>query len=260
MTTSKHLCPLIHYKMKKYIPNTITLINLLSGCMAIICASSPLEVIAGHPAYVIAFCFILLASMADFIDGLSARMLGQYSEVGKQLDSLSDLVSFGVAPAMLLYSLLTAAGAPFWSRLLCMLIPVCGALRLARFNVDTTQAHSFRGLPIPANALFCVGLCAMLASPTGTNLYATAGCVAIISVLMVSPVRMYSFKLSGIKAREFLLPLSLAAVGIACICVWGWSGLFYTVGYYVVSSCIASSFTITGPQEPDHGSTSLLDA
>lgn len=231
--------------MKKVIPNTITLINLCGGCLAIMCAASPLQTISGHPAYLLAFCFILLAATADFLDGLSARMLGQYSELGKQLDSLSDLVSFGVAPAILLNSLLGAAQAPFWCRLLCLLIPLCGALRLARFNIDTTQTHSFRGLPIPANALFCIGLCAMLASPTGVNLYATAGCIVIISVLMICPVRMYSFKLTAFNLREWLLPLSLVVVGVVCIGVWDWSGLFYTIGYYVLSSCIASSFVIT---------------
>lgn len=231
--------------MKKLIPNTITLINLLSGCMAIICAARPLEMISGHPAYLIAFCFILLASVADFLDGLSARMLDEYSPLGKQLDSLSDLVSFGVAPAMLLSGLMMEASAPLWSRLLCLLIPMCGALRLARFNIDTTQTHSFRGLPIPAAALFCIGLAAMLAGKGGVNLYAAVGCVVAISVLMVAPVRMYSFKLTNLKLRSNLLPLSLVAVAIACICAWGWSGLFYAVGYYILSAFVASTFTQT---------------
>lgn len=231
--------------MKKLIPNTITLINLLSGCMAIMCAAHPLEMISGHPAYLIAFCFILLASVADFMDGLSARMLGEYSALGKQLDSLSDLVSFGVAPAMLLSNLMMEAGAPLWSRLLCLLIPVCGALRLARFNIDTSQSHSFRGLPIPAAALFCIGLASMLTSAHGVNLYAAAGCVTAIAVIMVAPIRMYSFKTADCGIRHNLLPLSLVVVAAACIAVWGWSGLFYAVGYYILSAFVSSTFTQT---------------
>lgn len=97
--------------MKKYIPNTITLLNLLSGCMAIYCAFRPLQYFGGTPGYMYAFYFILLAAAADFCDGLCARLLGTYSDLGKQLDSLSDLVSFGVAPAMLLMNLFEA-GAP----------------------------------------------------------------------------------------------------------------------------------------------------
>ncbi|MCM1320123.1 MAG: CDP-alcohol phosphatidyltransferase family protein [Muribaculaceae bacterium] len=228
--------------MKKYIPNTITLINLLSGCMAIICACNPLEMIAGHPAYLLSFCFILLASVADFMDGLSARMLGEYSLLGKQLDSLSDLVSFGVAPVMTLSNLLLAAGAPLWGRLLCLLIPMCGALRLARFNIDTTQTHSFRGMPIPAAALFTIGLSAMLASETGANFYATMGCVMVCALMMVAPIRMYSFKLTNFNLRENLLPFSLVVVAIVCICFFGWVGLFYTIGYYILSSFISSMF------------------
>ncbi|MCM1004965.1 MAG: CDP-diacylglycerol--serine O-phosphatidyltransferase [Prevotella sp.] len=231
--------------MKKYIPNTITLINLTSGCMAVMCACFPLEMIAGHPAYIIAFCFILLASVADFMDGLSARMLGEYSPLGKQLDSLSDLVSFGVAPAMVLSNLLLAAHAPLWSRLLCLLLPICGAIRLARFNLDTSQVHSFKGLPIPAAALFCIGLAAMLASETGANLYATVGCVVIISILMVSPIRMYSFKLGSFSFRNLALPVSLVIVGGVCVVMFGWTGLFYTVGYYILSAFVSSLFVLT---------------
>lgn len=229
--------------MKKYIPNTITLINLLSGCMAIICASAPLEEISSYPAYIISFCFILLASVADFMDGLSARMLGKYSPLGKQLDSLSDMVSFGVAPAMLLSGLMSAAGAPLWSRLLCLLIPACGALRLARFNIDTTQTHSFKGLPIPAAALFCIGLASIIASENGANLYATVGCVIAISAIMVAPVRMYSFKLTNFKLRSNLLPLSLVAVSVICIYTCGWTGLFYSVAYYILSAFISSALS-----------------
>lgn len=228
--------------MKKYIPNTITLINLLSGCMAIICACNPLEMIGGYPAYIIAFCFILLASVADFMDGLSARILGEYSPLGKQLDSLSDLVSFGVAPCLVLLNLLLAAGAPLWGRLMCLIIPMCGALRLARFNIDTTQTHSFRGMPIPAAALFTIGLSAMLASDTGANFYATMGCVLITGLLMVAPMRMYSFKISNFSLRENILPLSLVIVAVVCICLFGWVGLFYTVGYYILSSFVSSLF------------------
>lgn len=228
----------------KIIPNTITLINLLSGCMAIVCAASPTEIISGQPAYITAFCFIALAAVADFMDGLSARMLGSYSPLGKQLDSLSDLVSFGVAPAILLFNLMLAAGAPLWSRLLCMLFPLCGALRLARFNLDSTQTHSFKGLPIPGAAIFCIGLAAILAQE-GVNLYACCGCITAVALLMVVPVRMYSFKLTRLWDLQNLLPLSLVAVTAFCVIKWGWQGLFWGVVYYILTSFIFSCFTVS---------------
>ena len=184
--------------MKKLIPNAITLINLLSGCMAIMCATAPLDVIGGHPAYMTAFCFILLASVADFMDGLSARMLDRYSPLGKQLDSNS--------------------------------------------NIDATQSRSFKGLPIPAAALFCIGLASLMASEGGVNLLAAVGCIIAVSLLMVVPVRMYSSKVSDFSLKANLLPLSLVAVAVVCICVWGWTGLFFAVGYYVLSAFIASTF------------------
>lgn len=231
--------------MTKYIPNTITLINLLSGCMAIVCACHPLAVYNALPAYLYAFSFILLAAVADFMDGLSARLLGKYSQLGKQLDSLSDMVSFGVAPAMILYNMLNEAGAPYWSCMLCLAIPLCGALRLARFNIDSSQTHSFKGLPIPSAALFCIGLASIISTENGVNLYAASGCIIAISLLMLAPVRMYSFKMTSFKIKDNLLPLSLVAVGVVCILTMGWQGLFYTVLYYVVSAFVSNLFIHT---------------
>lgn len=225
--------------MKKIIPNTITLINLLSGCIAIVCAfRGPEAAIGTTPGYICAFWFILLAATADFCDGLAARLLGKYSELGKQLDSLSDLVSFGVAPAMILLNLMTAAGAPTWAALCALLIPICGALRLARFNIDPEQSHTFRGLPIPANALFCIGLSALIASEGGANLLCVLGCILAVSLLMVCPVPMYSLKFRGMQPVGNIMRYLLVMIAAACLIVWGWTGLFYTVAYYVVSAFI----------------------
>ncbi len=225
--------------MKKYIPNTITLLNLLSGCMAIYCAFRPLQYFGGTPGYMYAFYFILLAAAADFCDGLCARLLGAYSDLGKQLDSLSDLVSFGVAPAMLLMNLFEAGGAPRWICMLCLAIPVAGALRLGRFNIDNSQATIFRGLPIPAAALFCIGLAAMTAEGRGVNLYAAAGCVIAISLLMAAPVNMYSLKFKSLAPKDNILRYLLVVIAVVCISVWHWQGLFYLVAYYAVSAFAA---------------------
>lgn len=228
--------------MKKYIPNTITLLNLLSGCMAVYCAFHPLDTLGGHPGYIMAFCFIMLAAVADFCDGLAARLLGAYSDLGKQLDSLSDLVSFGVAPAMILFNLFQTGGAPLWICMLCLLIPACGALRLAKFNIDDSQSTVFRGLPIPAAALFCIGLGAMTATGAGVNLYAAAGCVVAVALLMVAPVDMYSLKFKSLALKGNIMRWLLVIIAISCILLLGWEGLFYLIAYYAVSSFVCNLF------------------
>lgn len=228
--------------MKKYIPNTITLLNLLSGCMAIYCAFHPLEIYSDYPGYIFAFVCIMLAATADFCDGLSARLLHAYSDLGKQLDSLSDLVSFGVAPAMILMNLFEAGDAPRWVCLLTLLIPACGALRLGRFNIDDSQATTFRGLPIPAAALFCIGLASLTATGSGVNLYAAAGCVIGIALLMVAPVNMYSLKFHSLALRGNILRYLLVIVAVVCIICWRWSGFFYLIAYYIISSFAADFF------------------
>lgn len=227
----------------KYIPNTITILNLLFGCMGIYCAFHATETLGGTPGYLLCFYCILLAAVADFCDGLCARLLGAYSDLGKQLDSLSDLVSFGVAPAMLLLNLFQQGGAPLSVSLLTLLIPAMGALRLGRFNIDPSQTATFKGLPIPACALFCIGLAAItVETPTGVNLYAAAGSVLAIALLMVAPVKMYSLKFKSLALKGNVLRYLLVAVAVVCIAAWGWQGLFYLIGYYAISSFVANLF------------------
>ena len=133
--------------------------NLFSGCMAVVSAFHFNETIGAMQGYEWAFLFIGLATVFDFCDGLSARLLHAYSALGKELDSLSDLVSFGVAPAALVFNLIQSQTGS-WVAFLAFLIAVFGALRLAKFNIDDRQTTSFIGLPIPANAIFWIGVVA----------------------------------------------------------------------------------------------------
>ena len=150
--------------IRNNIPNAITSLNLLCGSMACIAAFSGSEMLCGGlRGYEWAFILIGLSAVADFLDGLVARLLHAVSAIGKELDSLSDLVSFGLAPALILYNLMVEQGAGGWA-LVSLLLPVFGALRLARFNVDTNQTTTFTGLPIPANAIFWVGFTAWYAT------------------------------------------------------------------------------------------------
>lgn len=144
------------------IPNLITLLNLFSGCMAIYIAfESPSNIV--YASYLIG-----IAAIFDFFDGFVARLLNAYSEIGKQLDSLADLVSFGVAPSAIIFQMMQKAlnakittELPLVDILLLAsvaLIVLFSALRLAKFNVDTTQTYGFVGLPTPATAIFIASL------------------------------------------------------------------------------------------------------
>lgn len=141
-------------KFKRHIPNFLTTLNLVSGTLSIIMIL--------HGNLVIASLFIFLAALFDFLDGSVARILKAYSEFGKQLDSLADVVSFGIAPGIMVYQLLSVACAGSCNILerlhitpyVALLIPVCSALRLAKFNIDLRQEVNFIGLPTPASAIF----------------------------------------------------------------------------------------------------------
>ncbi|MDE6683100.1 MAG: CDP-diacylglycerol--serine O-phosphatidyltransferase, partial [Muribaculaceae bacterium] len=147
--------------IKKNIPNSITCLNILAGLLSIVCSIKGESPLWGLRGYEWGYILIGIAAVADFLDGFCARLLHAYSEMGKELDSLCDLVSFGVAPAFAVYACMDANGEE-WMKWLALLIPVAGALRLARFNVDTRQTVNFIGLPIPANAIFWIGYTSMV--------------------------------------------------------------------------------------------------
>lgn len=225
----------------RHIPNTITLTNLLCGCIALIFAFSPFEKIGALYGFELTFILILAGALADFLDGMFARILKAYSPLGADLDSLSDLVTFGVAPALLLYNILDASTAEEWIKWSSLLIPVCGALRLARFNVDASQSTVFRGLPIPSCALFCIGLAAIMVSPTGFNPYAAAGCIIFIALMMVAPLRMFSLKFKGnLFSGTNLIRYLLLAAAITFLSIWHWAGFLAAIGFYILVSFVAN--------------------
>ena len=140
--------------IKQHIPNTLTIMNLFSGLISLI--------LTFEGNYVYASVFIFIAAVFDFLDGNAARLLHAYSELGKQLDSLADMVSFGVAPGIMIFQMISTHCAGSCNMLermhitpyFAMLIPVCSALRLAKFNIDLRQEVNFIGIPTPANAIF----------------------------------------------------------------------------------------------------------
>ena len=220
----------------KNIPNTITCLNLAAGVMAISCASAGDATLWGMAAYNWAYVFVGIAAVADFLDGFAARLLHAYSDLGKELDSLCDLVSFGVAPAMIMYNCLDAMSTAEWVKWLVLLIPVCGALRLARFNIDTRQTTSFIGLPIPANAIFWIGYSALCYGGAEflTQWWMAALAIVLESWLMVSPLRLFSlkFKTWGWKGNMWRWMLVVTAV-VLVFCM-GVPGLMWLIVAYVL--------------------------
>lgn len=185
------------------IPNFITLANLLCGCCSIVAS-----LVWGD--LTLAFVLILAAAVCDFLDGATARLLKAYSEIGVQLDSLADMVSFGVAPSVAMYALASQSVSVLALSegvvaVLCFVpfvMAAFSALRLAKFNIDDTQHEEFCGLPTPANAILCSSL-AMLAVRDGVTVAVEwiALVSVILAVLLVSPVRMFSFKFSSLAWR-----------------------------------------------------------
>lgn len=246
-----------HIFMKRHIPNLITSLNLAAGFFSIIYTF--------YGDLTTASWLILAAMIFDFFDGLSARVLKAYSEIGKELDSLADVVSFGVAPAMIIFQLLcemlsepfpvSFTGSGIKTALLVfspVIMPVCAALRLAIFNTDVSQATSFKGLPTPASALAVISLIFarqysdhdFMAFLTGSAALLIIFTI-ILSLLMVSRIPLFSLKTShfrfkGNEGRYMLVFLTAAA-----LLLFGFGAAPMIIPLYIISSLVSLVF----PQE-----------
>ena len=225
--------------MKKQIPNIITLLNLFSGCIAI--------VMAFNGNFLAVVVWVMLAAVFDFLDGLAARALGVSSKIGIELDSLADVVSFGVAPASAVFILLQdftlfpAFLLPLETLIpyLAFLIPVFSAYRLAKFNIDTRQTTTFLGLPTPANGLFWVTYVYGINLLSGVNesyVYMTIGFILVLSLLMVSEIPMFSLKIKNLKLRGNEKQLLLIFLMIAFVLLWGIIGIAWGILAYIAIS------------------------
>lgn len=229
-------------RIKSNIPNCITLLNLVAGVMAIICAFHGKEPWGGLKGWEWSAIFIGIGAVADFFDGFFARLLKAYSNLGKELDSLSDLVSFGVAPAMLVFNMMDSVGAESWLKWCLLPVPAMAAFRLARFNIDTRQTAYFIGMPVPANAIFWIGFCALI-SEGGAFLILPAIFLPVTVVeawLMISPFRLLSLKFHDYRPRGTnLWRYLLVCAAIAAVFCMGIPGLMWLIVFYVIMSlCI----------------------
>lgn len=223
-------------KIVRSIPNCITLCNLLSGCIAIFMSFHFGESFLGVSALHWTWIAIGAAAVFDFCDGASARLLHAYSDIGKELDSLSDLVSFGVAPGMMILNIMAREAQ--WPLLaaFALLIPLLGAYRLAKFNVDDSQSTTFRGLPIPANAIFWVGLADWIVRYGYPSTAVMAVLIVLVAGMMVANNRMFSLKFHNFDWRENFRRYVLIIAAIAFIVFRGVSGLMWTVVLYIFIS------------------------
>jgi CDP-diacylglycerol--serine O-phosphatidyltransferase len=214
--------------IRQYIPNILTAGNLVCGLISI--------TLIFHGNYPAAGLFIFIAAIFDFLDGTAARLLKAYSELGKQLDSLADMVSFGVAPGILVFQMILvncAGSCNFLERFhiapwFALLIPVCSAFRLAKFNIDLRQEYNFIGLPTPANALFFASIPLIVGTQGSiftlvridllTELLSNTRVLTILSVffsyLLISDFRIFSMKFKsmawkGNEIRYVFLMVSL---------------------------------------------------
>lgn len=234
--------------IKKQIPNLLTLCNLTCGALAAYMASLGWL----HRAALLMFCGILF----DFFDGFAARMLKVSSPVGKELDSLADVVTSGVAPAIILFRMLMCFdGWRLWA-FVAFLMPAFAAYRLAKFNLDDRQGHSFLGLPVPSNAMIwaALGVCvfhpdwaqfAVIPIPgiralllSNTVLVCLAVLSLVTDVLMVSELPLMGLKFTSFGWRENKAKYILLAGAAVLIVLFGFLGIAFAILWYILLSII----------------------
>ncbi len=245
-------------QIKKGLPSFFTSLGLISGCISIVISVSRGDLnLAGY--------FILAAAVFDFIDGFVARTLNRITAFGKQLDSLADVVSFGVAPAMILYRLILLSYVsssseadfdvmnPSFGKSVVLyssfLVVVFSALRLAKFNLDPEQTKNFKGLPTPANAIF-IGALGFIAESSHAfpfasltfNRYFLLAVVALSCYLLVCNTRMFSLKFSSFGIRENSMRYIFLLLAAVLIVVHGFPGLAPVIVLYVIISLVNNWF------------------
>jgi CDP-diacylglycerol--serine O-phosphatidyltransferase len=223
---------MIMKKIIRAIPSFITSMNLVCGAIA--------TIMALHGEVRIAIILIICAAVFDFFDGFAARLLNMVSDFGKQMDSLADVISFGFAPAALLYNLIiTNEILPGYFPLIAVFITVFSALRLAKFNIDTEQAAEFRGLPTPASALLLISIC-WYCNDYDNNIteflktnYVIIILIIGLSALMVSRIKLLSLKIKSFGLKSNLWQLILISGTIVLLITFKILGIGLVIILYI---------------------------
>jgi CDP-diacylglycerol--serine O-phosphatidyltransferase len=221
----------------------ITLLNLVAGTMAciLVLRSEPVK----------ATVLIAFALLFDFLDGAMARLLKSQSPLGEQLDSLADIVSFGIAPGFIMWTMILSpagetSGIMIYLPYLTLLVPVCSALRLARFNTEPLQKYTFRGLPTPASAIFLASLPLItdnpgeypILSPLLFNPFVLAFITIAISLLMILPLPMLSLKFRNFRWTENWMRYVLLTVSVILIAIFHFAAFPLIIILYILMSIV----------------------
>lgn len=238
-------------EIKKHIPNTITCLNLLCGCLSIYCTFRYSLLWAGG--------LLFFAAIFDFLDGFAARLLHVKSEIGKQLDSLADVISFGLAPGIIMFKLIELSYELAPANVVCkympfiaFIIPVFSALRLAKFNVDTRQSDSFIGLATPANGLLIASLPFLLAGWAVSDLFPLKSYLfyfvlnsrvlviytLVFSYLLISEVPLFAMKFKNFKWNDNKLVFIFLGCSIILILLFYFAAVPIIIFLYIILSVI----------------------
>ncbi len=239
----------------RYIPNSLTSLNLLTGCISIVLAFE------GH--LIIASYLVLLSSIFDFLDGMTARLLNMYSELGKQLDSMADMISFGLVPAILVFNFqknnyLMNNGSfnlleLSFSELLLMFSPfiiaIFSGIRLAEFNIDKRQSNSFIGLPTPANAIFFASLIIIsniypesFINTITNNKLILLGVIIFFSFMLVAEFPMFSLKFKNLKFSENKIRYFFIGISVILLISLHTVAIPIIILFYIILSAINNWF------------------
>ncbi len=243
----------------KQLPNAVTLLNLFLGSVSVVLA---IQGFVHYSAIIIGFC-----SLLDFADGMLSRVLKAHSALGQQLDSLADLVSFGLAPSAILYFYMHQAAQPLNPPALQIVLPFAGfiiaifaGLRLAIFNIDSRQSDSFIGLPTPANAAFFASLPFVLAfAPADGIIYSLVKTITlsmpalmilviVFSWLMVSPLVMFSLKIKSLRWHGNQIRYVFLALVIISLLILGIEAVAMIVIFYIILSLANSALSVKKPE------------
>ncbi|MBN3582915.1 CDP-diacylglycerol--serine O-phosphatidyltransferase [Algoriphagus aestuarii] len=225
-------------KIKSQIPNAITLLNLLSGMVGIAWVLNG-NIVSGAG-------FILLSAFFDFVDGFAARLLKVQGELGKQLDSLADLVSFGVLPGFILFAMAKTTSSIDWLPYCTLILPLFSAFRLAKFNLDTRQSDRFIGVPTPAAALFVSTLphFAIHWPQIGTILtspFFLVGIAITLAVLLVSEIPLIALKFKSFSFSKNKFRYSLIAISLLLFIWLGLAGIPLIILSYIGLSLVENA-------------------
>ena len=223
--------------MKRHLPNFLTCCNLLCGCFGIVFVLEGREIPAAY--------FVWLAGIFDFFDGFAARMLKVTSSIGKELDSLADVVSFGVLPSLVMYRMLSSASDSSALPYIAFLIAIFSALRLAIFNVDETQRDSFRGLNTPANTIFITSL-PLLYNDVGRWLYHPAtlvGITIVFSLLLVSRIEFFAFKFKNFGWADNKTRFIFLIMSVVLLVIFRFAGIPVIIILYILLSLLTNTLS-----------------